>query len=214
MSNFSGCYKEIYPYSPLSPCPILMSFWYSWLWHNSLAGETQIIWSLKPFPRKRSNITKRVMFPGNVLNSPTVFLRKLFVCSLYAYPSTPQITQAKRDHKEFTFELFWTIFWQELKCSKLGAISHIRKVGISWLTSLSAIWALTLATANGIIAMSQIPAEYSDQGYLDLWESINTGPKEAYASWELFHWRTRTRFRFLESKEMSHILRSWTSSDR
>lgn len=99
-------------------------------------------WSL--FPEGDPILKKELCFLGMHWIAPLFSQEAVYVFTLCLTNHTPQITQAKRHCKEFTFELFWTIFWQEMKCSKLGAVSHTRRVDNPWLTSLSVRSAPTL----------------------------------------------------------------------
>lgn len=155
-----------YPHAHPSPPPILLT------WHHSLAGETSILWSRKSCLRNRSNLSKRVVFPGATLNSITVFSGSCSCVHFVFHQPHPQITQAKRYHKDFTFELFWTIFWQELKYTKLGAISHTKKSRHHLPGNSS-----REITSHFSRCKSQIPADYSDQGCLDLRGLVITGSK-------------------------------------
>lgn len=110
---------------------------------------------------------KRFVFPENALNSPTVFSRSSLCVHFMLNQPRPQITQARSHSEEFTCESFWTIFWQEVERSNSGAISHTRRVGAPWLTSLSARSASTSSAAvRGVTAVNQIPAGCCDQGTL------------------------------------------------
>jgi hypothetical protein len=82
---------------------------------------------------------KRVVFPGEALNSPTVFLGGCLCVHFVLHQPHPQIIQAKRHHKGFTFELFWTFFYfllAGIEVFQVPANSHTRGVGITWLESL------------------------------------------------------------------------------
>ena len=143
------------PPCPHSPCPHTPHPHVLPTWHNSLAGEHRLcdLW-LCLFSGGDPTIQKELCFLGMHWIA-SLFSQEAVLCVHFVFKPHLQLTQAKRYCKEFTFELFWTIFWQELKCSKLGATFHTRRIGITWLTGLSASSPLTsLAAGKDTIARS------------------------------------------------------------
>lgn len=149
------------------------------------------LWSL--FPGRYPTLQKGLCFLGMFWIAPLFFSREAACVFTLCLPNhTPNKLKQRGAIKSSHLNCFWTIFWQEMFQVR-GYFSY--KKGRHHLPDKSFCHlTLMLAAASCIIVMSQIPAD-SDQGHLDLWELINRGPGEVYASRELFHWSTRTRFK-------------------